>query len=439
MSLYDINKALETPTPNPPDTEQAEPPDYERLKSRIPPEYHSFLPLFCESIANKLPPHRPYDHRIPLKEGFEPPFGPLYSLARHELEACKKWIEENLDKGFIRASSSLAGAPILFVKKGDGSLRLVVDYQGINEGTVKNHYPLPLIRETLMRISKARFFTKLDVRGVYNLIRIAEGEEWKTAFRTHYGLFESLVMPFGLTNAPADFQRFINETLAPFLDHFTSAYLDDIFIYSDTMEEHTRHVHRVLERLTDASLHLKPEKCEFHKTEVKYLGLIIGVDGIKMDPSKVETVKAWPPPENLRDVRALLGFVNFYCRFVKGYSKVVEPLTQLTRKGQPFKWEPKQQESFDGLKTSFTTAPILRRFDHDRDIVVETDASDFVSTAVLSQYDDEGTLHPVAFFSKKHSPAECNYEIHDKELMAIVQAFEEWRAELQSVENPISV
>ena len=146
------------------------------------------------------------------------------------------------------------------------------------------------------------FFTKLDVRGAYNLIRMAEGEEWKTTFRTRYDLFESLVMPFGLTNVPADFQRFINETLAPFLDHFTSAYLDDILIYSDTMEEHTRHVHRVLERLTDAGLHLKPEKCQFHKTEVKYLGLIIGADGIKMDPSKVETVKVWPPPENLREV-----------------------------------------------------------------------------------------------------------------------------------------
>ena len=184
MSLYDINKALETPTPNPQDTEQAEPPDYERLKSLIPTEYHSFHPLFCESIANKLPPHRPYDHLILLKEGFQPLFGLLYSLAHHELEACKKWIEENLDKGFIEVSSSPAGAPILFVKKGDRSLRLVVDYRGINEGTVKNCYPLPLIWETLMRISKAQFFTKLDVRGAYNLIRMAEGEEWKTAFRT---------------------------------------------------------------------------------------------------------------------------------------------------------------------------------------------------------------------------------------------------------------
>jgi len=243
MSLYDINKAHKTHTPNPQDTEQTEPPDYERLKSLIPSEYNSFLPLFYESIANKLPPHRPYDHRIPLKEGFELPFGPLYSLALHELEACKKWIEENLDKGFNRTSSSPARAPILFIQKGDGSLRLVVDYRGINEGSVKNRYPLLLIQETLIRILKAWFFTKSDVRGAYNLIRMAEGEEWKTTFRIHYSLFESLVMPFGLTNVPADFQRFINETLAPFLDHFTSAYLNNILIYLDTMEEHTRHVH----------------------------------------------------------------------------------------------------------------------------------------------------------------------------------------------------
>jgi hypothetical protein len=246
-------------------------------------------------------------------------------------------------------------------------------------------------------------------------------------------------MPFGLTNAPADFQRFINDTLSPFLDQFTSAYLNDILIYSDTMEEHLQHIRRVLERLTTAGLHLKPEKCEFHKTEVKYLGLIVGAEGIKMDPSKVETVKSWPTPGNVRDVRSFLGFANFYRRFIMGYSKVVEPLTRLTRKEQPFRWETEHQLAFDTLKSSFTKAPILRRFDHDRDIVIVTDASDFVSAAILSQYDDDGILHPVAYFSKKHSPAECNYEIYDKELMAIVRAFEEWRAELQSVENPISV
>jgi transposase InsO family protein len=428
LSLYEINKALERKVIDEGD-----------LKSLVPPQYHEFLPLFSKAVANHLPPHRPYDHKIPFKEGFEPPFGPLYSLSRPELEALKAWLEENLSKGFIRASSSPAGAPILFVKKGDGSLRLVVDYRGLNEGTIKNRYPLPLVRETLMRLSKARWFSKLDVRGAYNLIRMAEGEEWKTAFRTRYGLFESLVMPFGLTNAPADFQRFINDTLSPFLDRFASAYLDDILIYSDTLEEHQDHLRQVLRRLSEAGLHLKPEKCEFHQREVKYLGLIIGIDGIRMDPDKVEAVRAWPTPEKLKDVRAFLGFANFYRRFIRSYSQVVRPLTRLTQKDVPFQWTKTEQEAFDSLKTCFTTAPVLRRFDHDRDVVVETDASDYVSAGILSQYDDDGVLHPVAYFSKKHSPAECNYEIYDKELMAIVRAFEEWRPELQSVENPVQV
>ena len=428
LSLHDINKALDKKAI-----------ETEGLKAIVPTEYHEFLPLFEEAVANELPPHRTYDHSIPLKEGFQPPFGPLYSLSRHELEALKEWLDENLSKGFIRSSSSPAGAPILFVKKSDGSLRLCVDYRGLNEGTIKNRYPLPLIRETLMQLSRARWFTKLDVRGAYNLLRVAEGEEWKTAFRTRYGLFETLVMPFGLTNAPASFQNFINDALQPFLDRFATAYLDDILIYSDNIEEHKIHVRQVLERLRESGLHLKPEKCEFFRKEVKYLGLIIGRDGIKMDPEKVKTVRDWPTPEKLVDVQSFLGFANFYRRFIKGYSEIVRPLTALTKKDCKWKWEPEQQAAFDLLKNVFTSSPILTRFDPDRDIVLETDASDYVSAGVLSQYGDDGLLHPVAFFSKKHSPAECNYEIYDKELMAIIRCFEEWRAELQSVENPIEV
>jgi hypothetical protein len=215
--------------------------------------------------ANKLPPHRPYNHRIPLNDGFTLPFGPIYSLSRTELEALRKWLEENLSKGFIRASSSPAGAPIQFVKKGDGSLCLCIDYQGLNEGTIKNRYPLPLLHETLLRIQKAKYFTKLDIHGAYNLVRMAEGEEWKTAFRTQYGLFESLVMPFGLTNAPASFQHFINDVLRPYLDVFVTAYLDNILIYTDNLEEHKKHILKVLEALSEAGLHLKPEKYEFHQ------------------------------------------------------------------------------------------------------------------------------------------------------------------------------
>jgi hypothetical protein len=292
-----------------------------------------------------------------------------------------------------------------------------------------------------MRLSRAKWFTKLDVRDAYNLIRVANGDEWKTAFRTRYGLYESLVMPFGLTNAPATFQTYINEALRQFLDEFATAFQDDVLIYSDSLAEHKVHVRRVLEKLREYGLHLKPQKCEFYREEVKYLGLIIGREGIKMDPEKVRAVRDWDTPEKLYDVRSFLGFANFYRRFIYGYSDIVRPLTELTRKTVKWKWEPEQQQAFDRLKEAFTSAPILRHFDFDKEIVVETDASDYVSAGVLSQYGDDDLLHPVAFFSKKHSPAECNYEIYDKELMAIIRCFEEWRAELQSspVDTPIQV
>jgi hypothetical protein len=253
MSLYKINKALD------------EQKDQTKITDIIPPEYHRFLPLFSEVEANKLPPHWPYNHHIPLKEGFTLPFGPIYSLSRTQLEALRKWLDENLSKGFIWTSSSPAGSPILFVKKGDGSLCLCVDYRGLNEGTMKNYYPLPLLYKTLLHLQKAKYFTKLDIHAVYNLVRMAEGEEWKTAFRTSYSLFESLVMPFGLTNAPTSFQHFINDVLWPYLDVFVTAYLDDILIYSDNLVDRWKHVLKVLEALSEASLHLKPKKYEFHQ------------------------------------------------------------------------------------------------------------------------------------------------------------------------------
>ena len=197
-----------------------------------------------------------------------------------------------------------------------------------------------------MQLSRACYYTTLDVRGAYNLWRVAEGDEWKTAFRTRYGLYESLVMPFSLTNVPADFQHFINNALPPFLNHFCTAYLDDILIYSATLEEHREHMRRVLEALFKAGLHLKPEKCHFHKTEVKYLGLIISANGVRMDPEKVTAVLEWGSPRNLHDVRAFLGFANFYRRFILGYSNVVAPLVGLTKKGIRFEWSKECEAAF---------------------------------------------------------------------------------------------
>jgi len=211
-------------------------------------------------MAKTRPPYRPYNCKIPLQEGFTPPFGQLYSLSKTEVQVLKEWLEENLSKGFIRALSSLATSLILFAKKGDGSLCLCVDYHGLNKGTIKNQYPLPLLQQMLMRLSKAKYFTTLDIHGTYNLVQMAEGEEWKTAFRTQYGLFESLVMPFGLTNAPADFQVLINDVLRQFLDDFCTAFLDDILIYNNTLKEHKKQVYKVLKVLSDAGLHIKPEE-----------------------------------------------------------------------------------------------------------------------------------------------------------------------------------
>ncbi|KAG0160247.1 hypothetical protein PDIDSM_7774 [Penicillium digitatum] len=389
--------------------------------------------------SERLPPHRSYDHKMVLQEDKPLPFGPLYPMSRNELEVLKDWIEDNLRKGFIRPSSSPAASPVLFVKKPGGGLRFCVDYRALNAITVKDRYPLPLTKETLNNLKGMKFFTKIDIISAFNNLRIAKGQEYLTAFRTRLGLFESLVMPFGLTGAPASFQRFINDTLREYLDCFCTAYLDDILIYSRTRAEHIEHVRKVLQRLREAGLFAKLSKCEFCVSETKFLGIIIGEDGIRMDPDKIETIVNWKTPTCLTDVQAFIGFGNFYRRFIRDFSKVIAPLVRLTKKDVRFEWTPVCQLSFEALKKAFTSAPVLKAFDWSKEIVLETDASDFVSAGVLSQYDDAGILHPIAFFSKKHSAAECNYEIYDKELLAIIRCFEEWRPELEGTPSPVKV
>jgi hypothetical protein len=281
-----------------------------------------------------------------------------------------------------------------------------------------------------MNLSKAKWFKKLDIHSAYTLIHMAEGEEWKTAFYPCYGLFESLVMPFSLTNTMAMFQNYINDVLAHYLDHFCTAYQDDTVIDLHNFEEHQQHIQLLLDAFAMAGLHLKPKKCEFHHQVAKYLRLIISTEGIKMDLEKIRAIQDWGPPSNLNHIHPFLDFANFYCQFVCSYSCIVHPLTFLTRKGVPFAWTKEQQTAFDTLKDTFISVPVLAPLDPDRDVIVEMDTSNYVSTAILSQYDDDNVLYPVAYFSKKHSATECNYEIYDQELMAVVQVFEEWRPEL---------
>ena len=427
VTLSDIEKALRPKTKTDP-------------RTKLPKHYWKWLSAFDRKLADLLPPHRPgVDHEIPLQkddQGKEkpPPFGALYGMNREELLVLRKTLTDLLDKNFIRVSNSPAAAPVLLVRKaGSGGVRFCVDYRGLNAITTKDRYPLPLIRETLRNISKAKWFTKLDIIFAFHKVRMSQGEEWKTAFRTRYGLFEWLVMPFGLTGAPATFQRYVNHLLRDYLDDFLSAYMDDILIYSEgTLEDHRTKVGLVLERLQTAGLQCDIEKSEFEVKQVKYLGFIINAgQGITVDPDKVAAIRAWERPTNVKGVRSFLGFANFYRIFIPDFAVQARPLTNLTKKEALFRWTEDCQKAFENLKEQFISAPILVHFDPDKETIVEADASGYAVGGVLSQRGKDGLLRPCAYFSQKLSPAECNYPIHDKELLAIVRCLEEWRPELK--------
>ena len=397
----------------------------------LPSAYQDYQNLFDDINATKLPAHKPYDHEIPLAKGTMPPFGPIYSLSELELKTLKKYLEDNLASGFIKPSTSPAGAPILFVKKKDGSLRLCVDYRGLNNITVKNRYALPLISELIDRLSSAKIFTKLDLRGAYNLIRIKQGDEWKTAFRTRYGHYEYQVMPFGLVNAPASFQALMNDLLRPYLDIFVIVYLDDILIYSSDVAKHEEHVKKVLEVLAKANLYCKLEKCIFHATQVDFLGYRISKEGVKMDPAKVKAVQSWPAPTSVKALQSFLGFANYYRLFILNFTSLAEPLHRLLKKGTNWSWGPDQQNAFTQIKQQFDEGKLLLHFDALKPCTLETDASDFAIAGVLYQENATGKLQPVAFYSRKLAPAEANYAITDKELLAIVSCLKHWRCYLE--------
>jgi len=279
----------------------------------------------------------------------------------------------------------------------------------------------------------------MDLKNGFNLIRIREGDEWKTAFRTRYGLYEFQVMPFGLTNAPSTFQDMMNHVLSDILDVGVIAYMDDILVYARTEEEHDDLVKNVLEKLQQNGLAVSPDKCVWKVQEVEFLGYMIGRNGIRMFTGKVEAVLSWKTPESITEVQSFLGFANFYRRFIKDYSKVARPLTELTKKTGTWIWGTEAELAFNDLKKRFTMTPILRHFDPAKPVIIETDASDFAIGAVLSQRDEENRLHPIAFHSRKFSPAEINYEIHDKELLAVVDTFKHWRRYCEGAEHQVQV
>lgn len=427
------------------------------------PLVDEFSDVFAEDGSNQILNPSDHSHAIDIVPGKVPPYKPIYNLSEEQLRVLKDYLDEAQRKGWIRPSQSEAGAPIFFVPKKDGGLRLCVDYRGLNAITAKNRYPLPLISETLDRLAGANLFTKLDLRDAYHRIKIRVGDEWKTAFRTRYGHFEYQVMPFGLANAPATFQAYINRALSSLLDVCCVVYLDDILIYSRNLEEHRAHVAMVLNRLRKYKLFAKLSKCEFATDTVSFLGYVISPKGISMEQSRIETIESWPEPQSVHDIQVFLGFSNFYRKFIEGYSRISAPLSNLLRgrnnsgpriknlrlrnkspntrtKTTPFKLTSEAREAFYKLKEKFTEAPLLRHFNPGLPIRIDPDASQYAIAAIICQLQpDDNQWHPIAYWSRKLTAAEAHYHTYDAELLAIVAAFRQWRHYLEGSTHPITV
>jgi len=403
-----------------------------KLTQDLLAQFADVFPDELPKVGPQPPERAGIEHTIELIPGARPQSQPLRRQSQLELEELKKQLTAAIDKGQIRPSRSPFGANVLFVKKKDGTLRFCVDYRMLNNVTIKNKYPLPHMETLFDQVAGATYFTKIDLRTGFYQIPVAEADIHKTAFRTRYGLFEYCVLPMGLTNAPATFMHLMNQSFHDFLDRFVLVFLDDILVYSRSLEEHKRHVTQVLDRLRKMKLYAKKSKCEFFKSEVEFLGHRIGAKGLQVMPEKVKAVSEWPRPESASDIRSFVGLCGFYRRFVKDFSKIAAPLTDLTKDDVKFNWGPAQQSAFDELKAAILSAPILLLPDEaaarsgQRPYTVHTDASDFAVGAVLQQDQGHG-LQPIAYLSHKLLSAESNYAVHEKELLAIVQACEEWR------------
>ncbi|KAK9077950.1 hypothetical protein SSX86_002007 [Deinandra increscens subsp. villosa] len=392
------------------------------------PVVRDFPEVFPDDIAG-LPPVRQVDFRIDLVPGATPVAKSPYRLAPSEMQELAKQLQELSDKGFIRPSSSPWGAPILFVKKKDGSLRMCIDYRELNKLTIKNRYPLPRIDDLFDQLQGATCFSKIDLRSGYHQLRVAEEDVHKTAFRTRYGHYEFTVMPFGLTNAPAIFMDLMNRVCKPYLDKFVIVFIDDILIYSKSKVEHETHLRLVLELLKKEQLYAKFSKCEFWLKEVQFLGHIVNDKGIHVDPAKIEAVKSWCTPTTPTEVRSFLGLAGYYRRFIANFSRIAVPLTALTQKSQPFEWGPAQESAFQTLKQMLCEAPILTLPDGTDDFVVYCDASHQGLGCVLMQ---RGKV--IAYGSRQLKKHEKNYTTHDLELGAVVFALKIWRHYLYGTE-----
>ena len=406
-----------------------------KKKVEIPAVYDQFKRLFSEEASQRFPPSRPWDHAIDLKPD-APDAIPckVYPMTPTEDKALEEFIREQYAKGYIRPSKSPYASPFFFIKKRDGKLRPVQDYRRLNSHTIKNQYPLPLIADLTNSFTGAHIFTKLDIRWGYNNVRIKEGDEYKAAFKTKYGLWEPTVMFFGLCNSPSTFQAMMDWIFRPIIDKWeplgtkVSKYMDDVAIATCTnLDDHIKCVTEILELAMRYDLFFKPEKCVFHAPRIDYLGIIIEKGMTRMDPVKIEGIRNWPRPTKVKDIRSFLGFCNFYRPFIRGFAHIARPLNELTKKDIEWNWTTRQEEAFNALKERVTSEPVLAHPELDKQFEVEVDASGFALGAVLLQKKADGKKHPIAYYSSTLNAAERNYDIYELEYLAIHRAMMHWR------------
>jgi hypothetical protein len=378
------------------------------------------------AVPTGLPPSRDYDHHISLVPGHIPVNSRPYRYSPLHKTEIEKQVSELLTSGLIVPSMSPFASPVLLVQKKDGSWRFCVDYRKLNDMTIKNRFPMPLVDEILDELAGTQYFTSLDMTAGYHQIRMKEEDEYMTAFKTHQGHYQFRVMPFGLTNAPATFQCAMNAILQPFLRKFVMVFLDDILVYSSYMAEHLGHLRLVFTKLREHQFFLKKKKCSFAQPELQYLGHVISREGVATDSSKTAAMLAWPIPQNITELRGFLGLTGYYRKFVKGYGVLAKPLTKLLQKQNKFSWGEEAQQAFEALKQAMTTTPVLALPRFDIPFIVETDACDIGMGAVLMQ---EG--RPIAFLSKALGEKNKHLSIYEKEFLALILAVDKWRPYLQ--------
>ncbi|KAJ9505948.1 hypothetical protein QJQ45_002738 [Haematococcus lacustris] len=399
----EVFMALLTQQPNPstspsPSAPAPDPPPLHPKAAALVQQYPTVFPKELPAVQDM--PRRSVDHTIHLT-GPAPSPRPIYRMSQPELDQLKKQLDDLLAKGFIRPSTSPFAAPVLFVRKKDGSLRLCVDFRALNQQTLKN---------------RAQVFSKIDLRSGYLQIRVAEDDIPKTAFRTRYGHYEFTVLPFGLCNAPATFQQLMNDVFKPHLDDFVLVYLDDILVFSKSAADHERHLHLTLSLLRQHQLCANLAKCAFWLDTVDFLGHIVSAAGIQPDPTK-----------DKHQLRSFLGTANYYRRLLHHHAHRVLPLTDLLRDEQPWRWGEAEQRAFADIKAAMASSPVVRPPDFSLPFTVKTDASLFAIGAVLTQQDSSGAEYVVAYESRKLNPAQVNYPAHERELLAVLHALTTWR------------